>query len=99
MNPERRSKLPPVAFRSFVSRYSIPRVTEGLQDIVDIDFKVPLPTYILPGVQTFPARSLLLVRQSKDADDALSSFMEGLSSVMSGSSIGCPNFRHELAFH
>jgi len=38
MNPEARSMLPAIAFRSFVQRYIAPSIDEGLQDITLVDF-------------------------------------------------------------
>lgn len=35
MNPENRSRLPPIAFQSFTSRYVQPALSEGFQDITD----------------------------------------------------------------
>ncbi len=40
MNPENRSILPPMAFRSFASRYVKPALSEGFQVITDVDFVV-----------------------------------------------------------
>lgn len=39
MNPEGRSMLPAVAFRSFQQRYIPPSINEGFQDITPIDFQ------------------------------------------------------------
>jgi len=38
MNPEGRSMLPAVAFRSFQQRYIAPSANEGFQDITQVDF-------------------------------------------------------------
>lgn len=38
MNPEGRSMLPAVAFRSFQQRYIAPSANEGFQDIYQVDF-------------------------------------------------------------
>ncbi|RDL37783.1 HAD-like protein [Venustampulla echinocandica] len=40
MNPEKRSILSSVAFRSFTSRYQPPKLSEGFEDIIEIAFKV-----------------------------------------------------------
>lgn len=42
MNPEKRVMLPGVAFSGFSSRYEEPSLGEGLQDIVEVDFRVRL---------------------------------------------------------
>ena len=47
MNPEKRTKLPPVAFRSFVDRFRKPDLSEGFQDITPVDFKVCLTLHHL----------------------------------------------------
>ncbi|KAI9734723.1 MAG: hypothetical protein M1818_006710 [Claussenomyces sp. TS43310] len=39
MNPERRTTLPAQAFRGFVSRYQCPELSEGFQDIVELNFQ------------------------------------------------------------
>ncbi|TVY82457.1 Bifunctional polynucleotide phosphatase/kinase [Lachnellula suecica] len=39
MNPEERTILPTIAFRTFSSRYKQPKLSEGFQDITEIDFK------------------------------------------------------------
>lgn len=38
MNPEGRESLPKLAFTGFASRFREPKVNEGFQDIVEIDF-------------------------------------------------------------
>ncbi|OJD33593.1 polynucleotide kinase 3 phosphatase [Diplodia corticola] len=38
MNPESRALLPKIAFTSFASRYRVPQLKEGLQDITKVDF-------------------------------------------------------------
>lgn len=38
-NPEERQPLPKLAFTSFASRYKEPKLKEGFQDIVEVDFK------------------------------------------------------------
>lgn len=40
MNPEKRTLLPKVAFTSFVSRYKPPKIDEGFEDIMRVDFQV-----------------------------------------------------------
>ena len=40
LNPEKRVILPHSAFSSFASRYREPKVAEGFQDVVRIDFQV-----------------------------------------------------------
>ncbi|TVY50050.1 Bifunctional polynucleotide phosphatase/kinase [Lachnellula occidentalis] len=42
MNPEERQILPGIAFSSFKGRYKPPKVSEGFQDITEIEFKVSL---------------------------------------------------------
>lgn len=38
LNPEARASLPALAFNSFVSRFKEPELSEGFQDIVEIEF-------------------------------------------------------------
>ncbi|KAF2797926.1 PNK3P-domain-containing protein [Melanomma pulvis-pyrius CBS 109.77] len=38
-NPEKRSILPKLAFTGFVSRYREPKVSEGFQDVIKVDFQ------------------------------------------------------------
>ncbi|KAH7030538.1 polynucleotide kinase 3 phosphatase-domain-containing protein [Macrophomina phaseolina] len=38
LNPEARSMLPKLAFTSFASRYRVPQLKEGFQDITKVDF-------------------------------------------------------------
>jgi hypothetical protein len=40
MNPEKRTILPSLAFRGFQSRYQPPKLSEGFQDIYEVQFKV-----------------------------------------------------------
>jgi bifunctional polynucleotide phosphatase/kinase len=40
MNPEKRTILPSVAFSGFKGRFEEPKVEEGFEDIVKIDFTV-----------------------------------------------------------
>lgn len=40
MNPEKRTILPGMAFKGFTSRYQRPALSEGLQDITEVKFKV-----------------------------------------------------------
>ncbi|OCL12378.1 PNK3P-domain-containing protein [Glonium stellatum] len=40
MNPEKRTILPKVAFAGFLSRYREPKLEEGFQDIVKVEFRV-----------------------------------------------------------
>lgn len=40
LNPEKRSILPHSAFTGFASRYQEPKLTEGFQDIIEIEFQV-----------------------------------------------------------
>lgn len=42
MNPEKRTILPGMAFRSFSTRYKRPEMSEGFQDITEVAFKVGL---------------------------------------------------------
>ncbi|KAI1214413.1 PNK3P-domain-containing protein [Annulohypoxylon truncatum] len=39
MNPETRASLPALAFNGFFSRFKEPKVKEGFQDVVEIEFK------------------------------------------------------------
>jgi hypothetical protein len=66
MNPEKRTILPALAFRSFTSRYQKPTLSEGFQDIIEWDFKVchseisnPLPRH-----KSIDMPSLLAMQQS-----------------------------------
>lgn len=38
MNPESRQLLPKLAFNGFASRFKEPKVKEGFQDVVELDF-------------------------------------------------------------
>jgi len=38
MNPENREQLPGMAFRSFVQRFVPPTLSEGFQDIHEVNF-------------------------------------------------------------
>jgi bifunctional polynucleotide phosphatase/kinase len=40
MNPEARTMLPGIAFRSFVQRFQEPELKEGFEDIYKVDFEV-----------------------------------------------------------
>jgi len=42
MNPEKRIILPGLAFKGFSSRYQQPALSEGFQDITEVEFKVGL---------------------------------------------------------
>lgn len=46
MNPESRTMLPKLAFTGFASRYREPKVEEGFQDIVTVDFEVCPPSIV-----------------------------------------------------
>ncbi|OAL24904.1 hypothetical protein AYO20_10609 [Fonsecaea nubica] len=39
MNPENRTQLPGIAFRSFVQRFQEPKLEEGFEDIYQVDFE------------------------------------------------------------
>lgn len=39
MNPEARSALPKLAFNGYASRFREPKIKEGFQDVVEVDFK------------------------------------------------------------
>ena len=39
MNPEKRTILPGMAFSGFASRYKKPEISEGFQDLTDVQFK------------------------------------------------------------
>jgi len=47
MNPEGRTMLPGIAFRSFVQRFTEPTLAEGFQDIFKVDFEVCDSSYHL----------------------------------------------------
>lgn len=47
MNPEKRTILPPIAFRGFTTRYRRPQLSEGFQDITEIAFQVRLHMHSL----------------------------------------------------
>lgn len=40
MNPEKRTMLPGIAFRSFVQRLQEPTLKEGFEEIYKVDFQV-----------------------------------------------------------
>lgn len=54
LNPEKRTMLPKVAFTSFTARYREPKVEEGFQDIVRVDFEVRTFLLTLLGVMRPP---------------------------------------------
>lgn len=39
MNPESRTGLPKLAFNSFASKFVAPKVDEGFQEVIEVDFK------------------------------------------------------------
>jgi len=39
MNPENRTQLPGIAFRSFMQRFQEPTLQEGFEDIYKVDFE------------------------------------------------------------
>ena len=39
MNPESRSSLPKLAFNRFNARFKPPKLQEGFQELIDVDFK------------------------------------------------------------
>ncbi len=43
MNPEKRSILPGMAFSGYASRFEKPGLSEGFQDITEVEFLVGLP--------------------------------------------------------
>ena len=51
-NPEKRTILPHSAFAGFSSRFKEPKMTEGFQDIVRIDFEVYSPRQCAPRPKT-----------------------------------------------
>lgn len=38
LNPEERQPLPKIAFTGFASRFKEPKLKEGFQDVVEVDF-------------------------------------------------------------
>ncbi|MBE3042360.1 hypothetical protein IMZ48_07215, partial [Candidatus Bathyarchaeota archaeon] len=38
MNPEKRESLPRIAFNTFNSRFKEPKMKEGFEDVVEVDF-------------------------------------------------------------
>ena len=53
-NPENRSILPHSAFTAFASRFREPKLTEGFQDIIKVEFQVRLDprTVICDNIET-----------------------------------------------
>ena len=49
MNPESRTILPGIAFRSFATRYVPPTLSEGFRDITNIEFQV---SFMFDGFQS-----------------------------------------------
>jgi hypothetical protein len=49
MNPEKRSILSSLAFKHFTSRYQPPQLSEGFQDITEINFQVRIWPHMLFG--------------------------------------------------
>ncbi|KAJ3492443.1 hypothetical protein NLG97_g5387 [Lecanicillium saksenae] len=45
LNPEDREVLPEIAFTGFQSRYKAPQLSEGFQDITEVDFRFRAPAY------------------------------------------------------
>lgn len=39
LNPEDRERLPKMAFSGFAARHREPKVKEGFQDVIEVDFK------------------------------------------------------------
>ena len=39
LNPESRTSLPKLAFNGYISKFKEPKVDEGFQDIIQVDFK------------------------------------------------------------
>ena len=55
-NPEKRSILPHSAFAGFAARFKAPKLKEGFQDIVTVEFQVTLPrTATVLGVNDEPS--------------------------------------------
>ena len=82
MNPENRSILPPMAFRSFASRYVKPALSEGFQDITDVEFMV--------------GNKLLLLQRECIATYKKISLKERQNNGLSGPSTGFPISQHEF---
>jgi bifunctional polynucleotide phosphatase/kinase len=52
-NPEKRAILPHSAFASFASRFKEPKVQEGFQDVIRVEFQVLTPRvyiFLVPGL-------------------------------------------------
>ncbi len=66
MNPEKRTLLPSLAFRSFTSRYKRPQLSEGFQDITEVAFKVGLShvTCIVVELTNYNACSSMDLKQN-----------------------------------
>ena len=50
-NPEKRSILPYAAFAGFASRFKEPKLTEGFEDIVKVDFEVYILTAVTEAIR------------------------------------------------
>ena len=57
-NPEKRSILPHSAFASFAARFKEPKVNEGFQDIMKVEFQVLLPSMLPRMLYMFLTRIL-----------------------------------------
>ena len=53
MNPEKREQLPKIAFVSFASRFQAPKLTEGFEEILVVDFMVSISTTESPFTQSY----------------------------------------------
>jgi len=67
MNPEARTMLPGIAFRSFVQRFQGPTLEEGFEDIYDVNFEVSYPPRC--HVRTFTLLIFMAVSQFKGTDE------------------------------
>jgi len=45
MNPEKRERLPGMAFAGFVKRFTAPELSEGFQDITAVEFRVSYKSF------------------------------------------------------
>lgn len=86
-NPEHRKILPPVAFRSFASRYVQPSMSEGFQDITPVNFVVRHD----PTVLSLPRAHQVLVPRLSGAKSILESIL-GFKVLNLSLKLGCNGF-------
>jgi len=62
MNPEKRERLPGMAFAGFVKRFVAPELSEGFQDITPVEFRVCFEREVFLPLLLCPWSSLVSCR-------------------------------------